>query len=260
MFLLVTRTVTDDIKKTLQSLLNADIDAYVIVDKDNEPSSKRYIRYNSSEIDDFGFTRLNVTHRTNELIYRVTGWDKALYHAYMSKEDYVWICEDDMYWNRPSVVKMILDAAKKNKSNLIATTPLSPTYEENPRWYHWPKTDWITNNKEHWFGSFNQFCRLSKRLIQKIYEFAQERKNLILHETLFGTLCKINNYKISYLQDLKLPIYYSIRWQPDYIDMEIEELLEENPLILIHPVKSKYTIQLRRKEFLLAQQFENIYK
>ena len=138
MFLLITRSLTDGIQKKLQSLLNAGIDAYVIVDKDDRQSTKRIITYPNELLNDEGYLYSNVTHPRLKEVYRITGWDKALYHAFKSNEKHVWICEDDIFWNRPAVIKMILDKTESMNDDLICTE-LAPSVKETPKWHHWPK-------------------------------------------------------------------------------------------------------------------------
>ena len=252
MFFLISRTVTEDIKKKLHSLLNAGIDAYVIVDKDLERASKRFIGYDNQELDDAGYNKTNVTHRSREEIYRVTGWDKVLYHAYLSKEKYVWICEDDVFWNRPGAIKMILDAAQNVKSDLICT-PLAESYQSKPNWYHWPKAEVITNKKQFWMGTFNQLCRVSDKLLTKVNKFAKEHKGLVLHEPMLGTLAKMNGLKVSYISDLKLPMYIDIRWFPQFTEGEIEDIVKENSYVVLHPFKSPEANKLFAQEHAKAR-------
>jgi len=251
MFLLISRAVTEDIKTKLQQLLNAGIDAYVIVDKDLERQSKRFITYDDDEVEKSGFMRLNVSHKFKEDIYRITGWDKAVYHAYKSGEKYVWFCEDDIFWNRPAVIKMILNEAENKKDDLLCFE-LAKNYETIPGWYHWPKAKIITPDKDKWMGTYNQFCRISSRLLGKVAKFANERKELLLHEPLFATLCNINKYKISYITDLKLPIFFEVRWAPIFIQAEIDEIVKNNSYVLLHPVKSLEANRAFQKEHIEA--------
>jgi hypothetical protein len=54
---------------------------------------------------------------------------------------------------------------------------------------------------------------------------------------MFATLCKINNYKIVYLPDLKLDLYINIRWDRPFTEEQVKEYIEENKNVLLHPVK-----------------------
>lgn len=239
MFLLISREATDHIKKKLQSLLNAGIDAYVIVDKGLEKSTKRLITYDRSEMEDAKFTNTHFTFykimKTIDL--KVTGWDKALYHIYKTKTKYAWICEDDVFWNRPAAIKMILDATEKNNDDLIAH-PLFESYESNPKWDHWNQAQIITGNRSKWSSTYNQLCRVSLTLLNHIESVAKKRERLALHEALLATVCKMYNLKISYYTDLNLPIYINISWRKVLSKDQTEEILNENSYVLIHPVKN----------------------
>ncbi len=251
MFLIISRTATDDIKKNIQSLVNAGIDAYAIIDKDLDKSTKRLIKYDNEQLEKEGYLFSNVTHPTQKEVYRITGWDKALYHAYKSNENYVWICEDDVYWNRPAVIKMLLEKSSSLNDDLICTE-LAPSVKQSPRWYHWPKCEQITQKQDKWMGTFNQLSRVSHRLLQKVNSYAKNHSNLLLHEALLATLARMHNFKVSYLTDLGLPIYIDIHWLPEFTQKEIEEIEEENSYVILHPVKSAYahkaySLELKRQ-------------
>jgi hypothetical protein len=97
-------------------------------------------------------------------------------------------------------------------------------------------------------GTYNQISRLSKRLLKKIDNYAKSHGNLLLHECLMATIANMNNYKISYLTDLNLPIYIDIHWLPEFSEKEIEEIKEENSYLLLHPVKSTHSHKEKAKE------------
>ena len=58
----------------------------------------------------------------------------------------------------------------------------------------------------------------------------------------------MNGFKVSYLEDLNLPIYIDIHWLPEFSEKEIEELLKENKYLLLHPVKSVDSHKEKSKE------------
>lgn len=237
MFLLVTRTVTEIIEHKLQQLLRAGIDAYVIVDHGLEKSTKRYITYPNEELEKEGFMYLHVTSKKNMGIHKVTGWDKAVYHIYKTKVNYAWICEDDVFWNRPAVMSMILKATENKTDDLIAY-PLKESYETTPNWNHWHYAQELTTNKKNWSSTYNQLCRLSSKLVSKIYDTAQKNHKLVLHEAIFATLCKMYSLKKSYYNDLGLPIYMNMYWKERLTKEEIQKVLEEHSYVLIHPIKN----------------------
>ncbi len=228
MFLLITRKVTEDIERKLRSLLASKIDAYVVSDEEPIIESKRIVHYPDSFMQEIGWT-----HHMSQAKNKITAWDKATYHAYKSGAKYVWICEDDVFWNKPSVLKKIL--AHESNADLIAY-PLAPSYAEMPDWYHWEKVQMITLNKKHWIATYNQLCRLSNRVLAKMADLSAKRHRLYFHEGMFGTLCKMNDYPIEYYNSLP-GIYFLVRWNHPFTQEDIDELVHTHKHVLLHPVK-----------------------
>ena len=228
MFLLITRKVTEDIERKLRSLLAAKIDAYIVSDEAPLIESKRVIYYPDSFMQENGWT-----HHMSQAKNKITAWDKATYHAYKSGNKHVWICEDDVFWNKPSVLKKILD--HESDADLIAY-PLAHSYADMPDWFHWEKVQMITLNKKHWIATYNQLCRVSHRLLTKMAELVPKRNRLYFHEGMFGTLCNINGYPIEYYNTLP-GLYVLIRWNHPFTQEGINELIRQHKHVVLHPVK-----------------------
>jgi hypothetical protein len=229
LFLLITRTQTPEIEKKIRSLVHAGIDAYAVVD-DEPVSGKRFLTMTNESMKQLGWT-----HHMSRKIHTITAWDKATYLAYKSGREHVWISEDDVYWNTVSIPKYFKNM--NSKADLIAF-PLAPSYDEVPDWYHWDKVAMLTPQKKYWTATFNQFCRLSKRLLGKMHEVSVKRKRLFFHEGMFATLCNMNGYIIQYLDELRLEnLYIHFRWDKPYTEEEVKHLIKEHDHILIHPVK-----------------------
>jgi hypothetical protein len=229
LFLLLSRTQTPEIEKKIRSLVKAGIDAYAIID--NEPvSGKRFITYSDEFMKERGWT--------NHMSYSklpITAWDKATYHAFKSGKEYTWLCEDDVYWNTPKVVQHFYNHA--SKADLIAY-PLAPSYDEHPKWFHWSKVELLTPKKKYWMATYNQFCRVSHRLLEKMHELSLKRKRLYFHEGMFATLCNINGWTIQYLNELRIQeLFVQFHWGKTYTSEQVKELIKEHGHILIHPVK-----------------------
>ena len=227
-FVFITRTKTPQIENRLRSLLNAGIDAYVVVDELETPT-KRFISFPDSFMEEIGWT-----HHMSQKRNRITAWDKATYFAYKSGAKFAWICEDDVYWNKPAVIKAIIKKASELNTDLIAY-PLAPSYAEEPKWYHWDKANLITNQKKYWMATFNQLCRVSNRVLEQMNTLSKSRKRLFFHEAMFATLCRMYKYSVSYLTELDLPIYIEIRWDKPFTEEQIKEL--NHKYVLLHPVK-----------------------
>jgi hypothetical protein len=229
-FLLISRRQTSAIESKIRSLVYAGIDAYAIID-DGPVSGKRFITYPDELMKSSGWT--------NHMSYKelaITGWDKATYHAYYSGSDYVWLCEDDVYWNTSKVIKKFYEHS--SKADLIAY-PLAESYNEYPNWYHWSKVQLITPKKKLWMSTYNQFSRVSRRVLEEMHKLSLERKRLFFHEGMFATICRIHGWTIQYLNDLKIPdLYINFYWGKSYTPEQVKQLIKEYSNILIHPVKS----------------------
>jgi hypothetical protein len=224
MFILITRQLDENILKKLKSLVTAGIDAYVMCDTEPPKTSKRILHITDDEMAKSGWS-----HHMSYKGHQITAWDKSTFFAYQSGQPNVWICEDDVYWSKPSVLKQLINA--DSSADLIAH-PLAPTFAEHPKWFHWDKVNQITFNKKYWMATYNQLCRLSHRLLGKMHELSQIRKRLYFHEGMFGTLCKINGYQVEYLNSPN--VFINFRWKPDWT----KEELEEHKKFIVHPVKS----------------------
>ena len=226
MLILITRQVTPSVEAKLRSLVRSGIDAYVMSDEEPTIHSKRILHYPDSLMEEIGWT-----HHMSQVRNKITAWDKATYHAHKSGNDYVWIMEDDVFWNKPIIMKEIVNTS--SRSDLIAY-PLAESYRENPNWHHWDKVQMITPTKKYWTATYNQLCRLSRRLLDRIADLSTRRHRLFFHEGMFATLCNMNVYSISYLDK---PEYINIRWDKPFTKEQISALIEEHKYVLLHPVK-----------------------
>ena len=226
-FIFLSRTKTPYIESRVRSMGS---NAYAVIDELDRPS-KRFISYPDEFMESIGWT-----HHMSQAKNRVTAWDKATYFAYKSNAEYVWICEDDMFWNNPGVIKAIMESARQSNADLICQ-PIAKTYDEKPDWWHWEKAALLTRNKSTWSASYNQLCRISRRLLGELATLAKQRHRLFFHEIMFATLCKAKQYPIVYLSDMKLPIYIKIRWNYPFTKEQVEDLIREHKHVLVHPVK-----------------------
>jgi len=236
--IIITRQITPKLVERLKELLSINIRAYIMCDNPpiySDKSLSKYIRYYSNK----KMNKLGWTNHMSRNIHKTTAWDKGTYFAYkltLTNPGNVWICEDDVYWNNIELMKDFFNTS--SDADLIAY-PLVKTYQEDPTWRHWDKTEVITNNKDMWSSSFNQIVRISSRLLKKVHELSIEKKRLAFHEVMYATLCKINNYKIEYIPELyhNLNLHIIIRWNDPFTEESVNELIKLHKSILLHPVK-----------------------
>jgi hypothetical protein len=178
--------------------------------------------------------KIGWTHHMSQQHNQITAWDKGTYFAYKLNRPFVWICEDDVYWNNSNSMKQLLEV--KSDDDLIAY-PLLEKYEDDQTWYHWEKAKLMISDYTKWTATYNQLCRLSNRLLRKTYDLSQLRHRLFFHEVMYATLCAINNFSIGYFNKLNIPMFIYFRYENPFFEKQIEELEKLHTNILLHPVK-----------------------
>ncbi len=262
-FIFMIRELNDIIVNRLRDLLNININAYVVCDKDmselelyktQEDNIKNKIVYiPNDEILNNGWTN-------HTSFQECSAWDKATYFASIKNMDYVWFCEDDVWYkskNNIHPVKYLLDITENIDDDLIATR-LHENYFKKKDWFHWDKARLLTNDMIKyknitdnniylkWMATYNQICRVSKRVIDYMKELSQCSKRLYFHECMFATICNVNNYKIKYINEINKSLSFNITWRlcdkknDDglYNDNQIKIIMKHNNLyFFFHPVK-----------------------
>jgi hypothetical protein len=165
---------------------------------------------------------------------RITAWDKATYFAYKTNCDYAWFCEDDVYWNKISVIKHLFENA--GNADLVANKILQ-RYEDKPNWWHWPKAELLTKQKKYWTATYNQICRVSRSILDEMGELSKKKHRLFFHEVMFAILANMNGYSIKYITDMDIPVFTSIRWDKPFTEEQVEQAVSQHKLVLLHPVK-----------------------
>jgi hypothetical protein len=232
--ILMTTQLTPGIIDKLKDLLLHEINVYIMCDQEpilNDKSLEKYILYYpNKKMIELGWVYLY------DSAPIITSWDKATYFAYTLNLPYVWLVEYDVYWNNTEKIIELFNI--KNDADLICY-PQSATYKESISWYHWKeaKINEIEKDKSKWIATFNQITRLSNRLLKKIDEIAKTKNRLYFHEIIFGTLCNINNYKITYITDLNLDLYINIKWKDAFTEQQVKQFINKYKKVLLHPVK-----------------------
>jgi predicted O-methyltransferase YrrM len=114
----------------------------------------------------------------------ISAWTRAL--AWLERErpevEHVWFIEDDVAFS-PDGFRQFLRVAEGMEADLLATDIFER--HEQPDWHFW----W---DVESWFeqprGAFQPLCRLSTRLLRKIFEFREKHGHYLFHELLFPSL------------------------------------------------------------------------
>ena len=155
-----------------------------------------------------------------------TSWDKAFYHIYKNKlsYDYYYFIEDDVYCNNLQIFVDLIKTLESYPHDLVSKNIASR--DDDPTWQNWHRKDLFERayrgvDDPLIYRSYDPFCRLSKKLVDKVFEFYDTYHRLYFHEMIFATLCMKNKLK--------------------YIDWGKDETLKQffGPFLYIGP-KSKH--------------------
>jgi hypothetical protein len=153
----------------------------------------------------------------------VTGWEKAIYYFSNINTVYenIWFLEDDVFFNNEKTL-MDIDAKYKN-SDLLTNN-----YNENETGL---KDCWLWNTinielPPPYYGAMCCAVRMSKNMLLKVKEYADNYKTLFFLEALLPTLCKKTNLIYDIPDELKNIVFIK-----NYNDKDIDITN------LYHPVK-----------------------
>jgi hypothetical protein len=207
---------------------NYNYDVFIFIDNNNidinlfknEYSSLNFIQIDNNESIKNGYSNANYIIKIDP-----TSWDKSLYYFTLinRKYKYVWFIEDDVFIN--SVNNIINLDLKYCNSDLIVKANNINQDGELSGWYHWKE---VKNTLVlPWSMSMVCICRLSDRLLEKIYDFTKKYNKLNFIEFLFNTIALHNNYIINYPIEFE-SIVFRNNWDINNININL----------LYHPIKN----------------------
>lgn len=168
-------------------------------------------------------------------IKKPSAWDKAFYHISInnltSVYDHFFFIEDDVYSIKYEyLVKFLDDCINYYREYELITKEIRPQ-SHHPNWKYWNE-NYISNLK-YPSQSFNPLCRLSKKIVNIIFEYQKYHKKFEFHEIIVPSLCLENNLSyLNYIQDDRLKQYIGrIRYNPILLFEEIKDNF------IYHPVK-----------------------
>jgi len=158
----------------------------------------------------------------------VGAWDKAIYYfSSMNLEyDAVWFIEDDVYFHNE---KTLLNLDAKYTGDLL-TNEITPKSDDmKSTWYwHWGLID-IKVPEPH-FRAMVCACRVSRRLLKYVANYAGTHGTLFYLETLFPTLAA--HHKLTHVVPKEMnTVVYRKEWNSEDI----------NTNNLYHPMKELYS-------------------
>jgi len=216
-------------------LNTTDLAVYISIDDstyDAKHIPVRTIQYSSEECLQAGFNKCVNRHITQNII-RPSAWDKALYHVCVKETfyDFVYFLEDDVFVSSKDIFHTL---DNQYTADLLCAT--HNPYKSNDGWKHWPKKNQI---EEPWFNSMVCACRLSKKLLSKILEYAEKNKTLCFHEYFFCTLAAKNNLEIINPEE-----FQNITWRNNFSlsNMQLGKFY--------HPLKKQELHPLYREQII----------
>jgi glutaredoxin-related protein len=187
-------------------------DIYIAIDDNSQNYSNLYhsknkymninfIQFNEEECHKNYFYNLLIP-TSNVPDKKVMSWDKAFYYfcKINNRYEHIWFIEDDVFFLSEDILINIDNAFPNSdlltKDNFIAHTKENYCHSRFIKILEYPL-----------YYSMVCSCRLSKRLLNLITDYANKFKMLEYHETLFNTLSIRNNLIIHNPKELDKIIY-----------------------------------------------------
>jgi hypothetical protein len=146
----------------------------------------------------------------------IVAWDRALcyFNQINQKPENIWFLEDDVFlMNEQILIKM--DQDSPNADLLCPFHEVNLTGDIRAGWNHWVNV--IHRIGTPWAHSLISISRLSRRLLDRIDEYLNDR-HLMIIEALFNTLAMHHGYEIQNPPELATTITYNDRFDYDAID------------------------------------------
>jgi hypothetical protein len=200
-------------------------DIYIVVDDNEIDYKEKYkefkkiniIQILNEECEKDGYKNINFVIKKN-----ISGWDKAIY--YFSKinllYNYIWFLEDDVFFYNEKTINNI--DLKYDNVDLLSNKYTENTFGHKDNW-HWK--DLKIHINPPYYNAMVCCTRMSKNLMLKIKNYANEYKTLFFLEALFPTLCKKYNLKYETPSELLNIIY-----RKDYDKNDIDKINIYHPL------------------------------
>ena len=147
----------------------------------------------------------------------IVAWDRALYYFNHINTDHphVWFIEDDVFFLSEQTIHTI-DNKYLNSDLLCAFHEINETGDVHQGWNHWVNV--IHRIGTPWAHSLVSICRLSRRLLQEIDKYLDDR-HLMFIEALFNTLAMHRGFTIDHPEEIQNTITYNYQWNRTEVDV-----------------------------------------
>ena len=230
LFLILTRS-SNAYTYLLSSYLRKNrVETVQVVDSLNAGLSDGYcVGFPDKELIDKNFIFLDPTNKSPN------AWDKLIYYIKdLQQYDYFYIMEDDVYCSDFSVFLDVVKEMNFRNEDLISGKII--LRGKRPLWYHWYALDILSVKYKIKYNthvsSFNPFCRISRKLLNKIVQFYKENRYFYFHEVMFPTICFNSGMSfLDYSRDKRLNNFFGY-----FHHKELNKPIFDSNKI-VHPVK-----------------------
>jgi hypothetical protein len=227
------------------SRISSNVDVCIMIDDNNYPlvnhPSIKYIQINNNECIANGFHSSNKLEMNKDCI----AWDKALYYfCRMTANDYgfVWLIEDDTFI--PSIDAFVAlhekYAVRTDQGDLICQKNDENLHGDTSTW-KW--ADVVGKFTPPWYHSMVCAIGCSRRLLDAIGNYAQQRRSLCFIEYMFNTIAMQSRMKVVNPPELST-IVFRENWTLDHI--------RQRPNNWFHPIKNGQTRSENRMRYTVS--------
>jgi hypothetical protein len=231
---LITYKPNDKLLDFLDTFKNHKV--YIIIDdnttkyiNDNKYKNLTFIQIDPKECQDSGFINSSISAMGPSK--QIIAWDKALYYISTINTNYshTWFIEDDVFLYNEEILNTI-------DSSYPTSDILTQKYiESDNNWYHFKNLNYSNDYSPPYYNTLICICRMSKKMMKLLKEFANKNKSLQYIESLYPTVAIKNNLKYDTPSE-----FNKIHWN----NTEVTD--DKN--FIYHPVKDhEYQYQLRKK-------------
>jgi len=227
----------------LETMVN-DYDIFICVDiQDNYTELKnKYNNIKFIEIDDDICNKSNYIN-SSYLFKSIIASDRAFYYFnhINNNYNYIWYCEDDVYFNNVSIIK-ILDA-KYPYADILSNNVTINLNGNLTTWQHWHSINNLLPLP--WAAGSICLFRVSNNLMKLLDDFIIKNQKMIFIETQFHTLAIHNGMIIETPSEMS-KILCCHNWSNDDIINDINN----NKYYIYHPIKNiEKHLELRNNNY-----------
>lgn len=228
-------------------------DIFFMIDNNNFDCDKlktRYPRLNfiqlsNNECENAGFKHSSYMPHSSLVFNEIISWDKAVYYftSLNKSYDYVWFLEDDVFIYGEETIQNIDN--KYSNSDILCRDKNPESKPDEWQWF-WPAIH--INFERPYFHSPICAVRMSKKLLESIYDYISLNKKLFFIEAMFPTIAHKNNLIYDTPDEFK-----KIVWRCDWKQSDL------NKCDFVHPIKN-FEMHKKFREVIYYQECENMSK